>query len=280
MPSIGSMWSHLRRDLLWAYDARPPSGPYLPFTDSGGWFVRRGQACIRFQNRDYKARKGQWMIPPPQGVCQQWFDPDTHLLSVRFRLCWPDARALFHPPEALILNDSEFPELRNCAERLVLAFASVRGTPEGQHGPRSLSVPDFFRMDRAFLGFLVDWSHALQSSGVEPYVPAPYDARITLAMDLMDRTHQPLRQIASAVSLSLSQLDRLFLRYTGNSPNYHRNQQRLRRVIFSLKHSDQPIKTIAYNEGFRRISHFSAWFKMRTGISPQQYRQTHFGIDA
>lgn len=280
MPSIGSMWSGLRRDLLWAYDARPPSGPYLPFADSGGWFVRQGQAHIRFQNRDYKARNGQWMIPPPQGVQWQSFDPGTHLLSVRFRLCWPDAGALFHPSEPLIVNDSEFPELRNRAERLVSAFATVRGTSEGQHALRSFSVPDLFRMDQAFLGFLVDWSHTLQSSGVQPYVPAPYDARITLAMDLMDRTHRPLKQIASAVSLSLSQLDRLFLRYTGNSPKHHRNQQRLRRVIFALKHSDQPIKTIAYNEGFRRISHFSAWFKTRTGISPQQYRKTYFGSDA
>lgn len=220
------------------------------------------------------------MIPPPAGVQAQSFASDTHLLSIRFRLCWPDARVLFHPTEPLILNGSEFPEMRISAEKLVSTFACVMARPVGQHGVLNPSVSDLFGIDQAFFGFLMNWSQALERSGIQPQVPTPHDPRIIVAMDLIERTAQPLKQIASAVSLSLSQLDRLFLRHTGYSPQHHRNQRRLQRILFVLRHSEQPIKTIAYSEGFRRISHFSAWFKTQTGLSPRQYRQAHSGIEA
>lgn len=37
---------------------------------------------------------------------------------------------------------------------------------------------------------------------------------------------------------------------------------------------DDTLKEIAFALGFRHASHFTAWFRRQTGVSPSEYRQS------
>jgi AraC-like DNA-binding protein len=277
-----STWQGLQRRLLWAYDGQPPAGPggYSPFVDSGGWLVRAGEARVEMSKQTYVARKGDWLLPPPTGVERQSFSPGTHLLSIRFKLHWPDGRPLFQLPRPLIVRESEFPDLRIAAERLVVQASLLSPGRLNRLPSAPTTLVDFARVEHAFAAMLDAWCAALETLGVGKRVPGDLDPRIAQAIDLIDRTDRPMKQIASLISLSVSQLDRLFLREIGQSPRAYRTGRRLERIRFALRTTDEPIKAIAYREGFKRLSHFSAWFASQTRTSPRAYRSRAIDVDA
>jgi AraC-like DNA-binding protein len=51
------------------------------------------------------------------------------------------------------------------------------------------------------------------------------------------------------------------------------DEQRLADAAAMLLQSDELIKTIAYDLGFKSVSHFSNKFKTRYGISPKAYKR-------
>jgi AraC-like DNA-binding protein len=51
------------------------------------------------------------------------------------------------------------------------------------------------------------------------------------------------------------------------------DEQRLADAAAMLVQSDELIKTIAYDLGFKSVSHFSNKFKTRYGISPKAYKR-------
>jgi transcriptional regulator GlxA family with amidase domain len=91
-------------------------------------------------------------------------------------------------------------------------------------------------------------------------------------MQRLDQCNDRLEDVARRVSLSHSQLDRLFRQHLATTPQAYRAARKLDRVRAALRGSDAPIKSIAYAEGFARLSHFSAWFAKQVGQSPRAYR--------
>ncbi len=67
-------------------------------------------------------------------------------------------------------------------------------------------------------------------------------------------------------------LGRIFKKETGLSIAEYRNQRRLSLCSDFLKHSDEPISTIASRLGFENVSYFNRLFKAHYGLSPTEYR--------
>lgn len=277
-----AIWQGLQRRLLWAYDGEPPAsaGGYQPFEDCGGWLVRAGEARVEVAKQAYVARAGEWLLPPPAGVERQAFTPGTRLLSVRFKLHWPDGRTLFDPHRPAVVLADKFPDLRIAAQDMVRVTRPDNADPGIRTTLRTTRLATFHAIERAFLRLVDAWCQTLESLGIPMHVPGNLDPRISKAIELIDRTDRPMKQIASLVSLSISQLDRLFLREVGQSPSAYRTGRRLERIRFALRTSDEPIKAIAYREGFRRLSHFSAWFASQSGMSPRAYRLRTMVVEA
>jgi AraC-like DNA-binding protein len=83
------------------------------------------------------------------------------------------------------------------------------------------------------------------------------------------------RDIALHVGVSERHLERLFKQRTGLAPFQFVQQQRLEKARILLMNPGFSISTVAHYSGFRRPSHFSAWFAHRHRCSPSAYRKKH-----
>ena len=83
-----------------------------------------------------------------------------------------------------------------------------------------------------------------------------------------------LTEYAQLTNMSLSSFKRKFKAIYQTSPLHYIQQRRLKKSKELLTISDQPIGEIAYDCGFKSISHFSKKFKENYGISPSVFRLT------
>lgn len=78
--------------------------------------------------------------------------------------------------------------------------------------------------------------------------------------------------MASAVGLSVSQMNRRFRQAFGVSPKQYWQEWRYHRATSLLRQADRPIATVAEECGFDDQNYFSRWFRQRSGQSPRTYR--------
>jgi AraC-like DNA-binding protein len=74
------------------------------------------------------------------------------------------------------------------------------------------------------------------------------------------------------VGLSVSQINRLFLRQFRVSSHGYFERRRQAYAIAALQSSARTVKEVAYELGFSSLPHFSAWAKRRLGHSPRVFR--------
>jgi transcriptional regulator GlxA family with amidase domain len=79
-------------------------------------------------------------------------------------------------------------------------------------------------------------------------------------------------EVASGVNLSTRQLERLFARYLGKSPQAFYRDLRLHRARTLIEGSPMALTEIALSCGFETPSHFSRVFKRRYGVTPHALR--------
>ncbi|PWJ42765.1 helix-turn-helix transcriptional regulator [Sediminitomix flava] len=89
-----------------------------------------------------------------------------------------------------------------------------------------------------------------------------------------DQIHEKLtlEEIAKEFALSKSSLQRAFKSNLGESIYDYILKERIRKVKVQLQDHRIHISEIAINCGFHSVSHLSATFKKRVGLSPQNYR--------
>ena len=80
---------------------------------------------------------------------------------------------------------------------------------------------------------------------------------------------------ASQLNLSSNYLSDLLSRFTGKSTQEHIHLKLVDTAKSFLCNSEKSISEIAYELGFEYPSHFTKVFKTKTGLSPQQYRNTN-----
>lgn len=78
--------------------------------------------------------------------------------------------------------------------------------------------------------------------------------------------------IAASLNLSYSWFRRVFKQYTGFSPAQYQIEIRLQKTKELLTSTGMPIKEIAFELNFESVTYFVTFFKLRTGMSPVEYR--------
>lgn len=78
---------------------------------------------------------------------------------------------------------------------------------------------------------------------------------------------------ADKIGLSLQHLSRVIKKMTGKNATKIIDSFLLMEAKSRLKFSSAPIKSLASDIGFTNTSFFYRWFKNRTGLTPQKYRE-------
>jgi AraC-like DNA-binding protein len=84
-----------------------------------------------------------------------------------------------------------------------------------------------------------------------------------------------LNKLATDHGMSVSNLQRMFMRIIGVRPGKYIIQQRLNAACRHLENTDLGIHDIAMATGFCDQSHFTKIFKRERGITPGEYRRKH-----
>ena len=79
--------------------------------------------------------------------------------------------------------------------------------------------------------------------------------------------------LARAAGLSVSQLQREFLRLLAMTPSAYITKVRVLMARRALERSDRAVGGIALDLGFYDQSHFTRVFRQQTGLTPLAYRQ-------
>ena len=269
-------WSKLTLSLLWVYRGAPypsVSGYMDACLTMVAWLVLKGGVTVTADGETVSAREGEWNFPKPVQRHQK-FSKDAEILSVSFRMEWPDGDPLFKKGLSRVLKKDEHPELERIARRLERTVEKVTKTRfrDARLADASFEFPQFIELEKQVLIWCEAVYRALTHAGLKPNLHQTGDPRI---LDILERLDAwPLNEpfqvsvLARRTGLSRSNLDRIVGRALGGSSKAYIDRRRLNRAIQSLRNPDIPIKQIAIETGFQHSSSFCAWFKNKTGRYP------------
>ncbi|MDD5350438.1 MAG: AraC family transcriptional regulator [Chthoniobacteraceae bacterium] len=277
-------WCYVRTGLIWAgqWEVEPQylDAPYRPDLHLRAWWVRRGGLTITLDGGGRaEAREGEWIFP---GTREGWqrFLPGTVILSMAFFAEWPSGQPLFDHEGALVFPASGQRRLSRAAQALVRKVRQVSGSRGLVLLSQSVAtVENYFGIRRAFEDWLSAYVAMMRAGGASATMGRGADPRAIRAARLLD--NQPLHaalsegELARGVGLSVSQLNRLFLRDWGVSPRKYRERRQLESALALLQVHERSIKEVAYALGFRSLPHFSAWFRRLKGESPRAFQRSH-----
>lgn len=266
--------------LVWAYDG--PIGEKFQRNEylaqpAACWWIRRGKVTLRFsstQKETYGA--GQLIFPPARDGWQE-FSPDTELLSLRFLAEWPTGESLFDRSKTHSMRAADAPEFIRLSQRLVgyvrRHYPGVTVTlPYMTGAPKT-----YFQMQGLIYRWLVAYGNVMAGLGLTPHTIARLDDRAREAVHELEQRslNHPLREreLAQRVGLSVSQLNKVFVRELGQTPAEYWHDRRIRSARLALLSSDRSVKSIAYDLGFSSLPHFSAWVTRHLGRSPRLLRK-------
>ncbi len=141
---------------------------------------------------------------------------------------------------------------------------------EGQeHGPKteSLCLNSFGRLQLKLEQAKLALGHA-----PDPYQESFLRCKVMVNED--PARFASLSELATAASVSLPTLHRLFSRYQGVTPYQYLTRQKLNRAAQDLIGTDLLVKEIATKVGFADPLHFSRVFRQVHGLSPLQLRES------
>lgn len=273
-------WGNLRIGLIWAYDG-PPT-PYArcayPASPSKAWFIRKGSVILTFGRTRTVYREGCWVFPQARDGWQE-FSPGSEILSIRFSAGWPDGQPLFDCSRTITFSENEGGhEMMRIGTRLARfvqkKFPGVKFELRWMSGSPGL----YFDLLRLFHGWMHAYADAMERHGLTPIVAGKIDDRVREAVHLMEEQslNAPLRvgDLAAKLRLSISQINRLFVRDIGKTPAEYWEDRRVATARQALQESRQSIKAVSYDLGFSSLPHFSKWVKKKIGKSPRAVRNS------
>ena len=89
----------------------------------------------------------------------------------------------------------------------------------------------------------------------------------------IDNSDLSVTELAAKLNVSKSGLNRKLKSLLGVAPKEFINKARMNRAVALLRHSDLPVKEIAYRCGFCDQNYFGKCFRAAMGVSPSEYRQ-------
>jgi AraC family transcriptional regulator len=82
------------------------------------------------------------------------------------------------------------------------------------------------------------------------------------------------RKLAGLCNCSLRQLERNFRQGLGCSPQAWLNERKMR-LAQQLLLAGEPVKKVAFDLGFKHVSHFCMWFKTVNRMTPKAFVSLH-----
>jgi len=239
------------------------------------WLVCRGRAEVVHGKTATTANAGQWLIPRPIARLQRFSD-DIELLSVNFFAHWPTGEPLFDLSDAVILEARDHPKM----EQRAMALDELIGSLVASHGygvyMREMPVESYLQIQQVFMDFFRVLIEALATVGLTPAPPGSTDARLSLALNLIERHPYnqpiPLPQLAQAAGLSVVHLNRLAVQHLGKTLRQFCDRRRGEYARRCLLLPGIQVKQVALNLGFSTAGHFSRWFSKQYGLSPRQFQ--------
>lgn len=271
-------WAGLHAHLVWVYDGPvSPQGRHgrVSAFDLTAWLIREGQVVVRLGEQTWRAGPGEWLFPPP-GERWQEFSAAAHILSVRFRAKWPTGVDLLPANVGLRIPAARCPDLLRATAPLARFVERRFPSAETDLMQAPATLADYLCLQTLFSRWFETVILILTSEGLVPAHMGKIDDRLLSAVRQLDR--QPLAApvkettLARAVGLSVSQLNRLFLRQFGVSSRGYFDRRRHQHALTALEESTRAAKEIASSLGFSSLPHFSAWFRRKQGIAPRAFR--------
>lgn len=269
------VWRTLRHEWLWVYRGPVPQcgvwSAEIP-VPAGVFFVERGEGRIHADGKETLISRGQAFFSSPH-LRRHWFAEHTSLLSVGFRSQWPDGTSLFR--DALNFA-AEAPSLRKATQEL---FASIHGaqkvvTYRQAIEPSTYSVAGWAAREAAFAAWFGVLIATLQQLGVNPAPQVRTRRRVDQLISWLQSL--PLDQTTPSLPpdfpIGSRRAEQLLQQQFGIGMRLFMERRRLDVARERIVTDQATLKEIAFALGFRHASHFTAWFRRHTGVSPSAYR--------
>jgi AraC-like DNA-binding protein len=277
-------WAYLHAHLIWIYDGPvDPEGRHgtLSAPHLTAWLLHAGSVEIRADGRRFAAKAGEWVFPPP-GEVWRAFSEDARILSVRFCATWPGGEELFSEGLGVRLRADDHPQLERAARPLAALARDEFSRPDRHLLDTPATLAAHLRLQTLFSHWLEVCVETLTQVGIGPTRLGQIDSRVLRAVRLIEQ-HNPgvafdERLLATQVGLSVSRINRLFVRQFGCSCRGYFERWRKEQALAALQGSAQTVKEIAFGLGFSSLSHFSAWVKQQFGHSPRLIRERARGV--
>ena len=270
-------WEGLNPSLGWCYCRRVEDaylrGEHL-CRGVVAWLILRGAVTIRSDSGLLTVNEGNWVVPRPGRIYRE-IRRDTTLLSLQFKATWADRSSLFGEGLPVVFASKSFPQLQPKAMKLAQFVKRAFGQRGSLLFAAETALPDYLRMQSLFTDWLASFVETLSALRVPHQRQGTMDERVRRGLSLLDHfelgTPFPKTALARELSLSPSQLDRVFVKETGHTPRNYFDQRRLAAARLTLANDSTSIKELAYSLGFRTVSHFSTWFRRSEGVPPSEY---------
>ncbi len=275
--------------LICAYSGHIGPGSHQMRVLDGGWTAWLPvRGTVRAQTlvgrKWFNAKPGQALLLPSAPRDHE-LTTDTRMLSVRFRLETPNfpmqVRSLppiIPPPEAVA-------KLSHAGRSLVKSLggwlqpSSDRNSLGARiHAPGGKEdLLGAMEARAAFASWIATFFKTATEEGWPLFeMPGGLDPVVARALEVLTQfdgsADGTIAAAAAAAGVSPSHLRRLFHQNTGTSPAVFRDQIRQHEAERRLSTSRAPLKEIAYDLGFASPSHFTNWFRARTGQRPSAHR--------
>ncbi|WP_395741519.1 helix-turn-helix domain-containing protein [Prosthecobacter sp.] len=272
------VWRSLRHEWLWVYRSPVPQcgvwSAEIP-VPAGVFFVEQGEGRIQADGTETLVPRGHAFFSSPR-LRRHWFAPGTRLLSVGLRSQWPDGTSLFR--DALNFA-APAPALHKATQQL---FTHIYGTRKAVTyrqaiAPSTHSPASWATQEAAFSAWFAVWMQTLQQLGVQPATPARTSRRRVDQLIAWLQALPPSQTspgLPPGFPIGLRRAEQLLQHHLGIGLRTFMERRRLDVAREHIIADQSSLKEIAFTLGFRHASHFTAWFRRHTGVSPSTYRTT------
>jgi len=241
-------------------------------------WLQRGAAEVALDEWVQQVQGPAAIVAPPGVVHGFRFAPDTDglvltlsprlLVEGEFQAVGEAFRALFAAPGVL-----DFAHDAGPAERLH-ALLSELAAEFTQPGATDSPVPGW--LARAVIWRLAQARAQGEQAGSERgHRHQALFTRFLLLVEQHFLEHWPLERYASRLGLSTQRLNRLTRAESGRSALELVHERLTREACRRLTYIAAPAASLAAELGFEDPAYFSRFFKRRTGLSPQCWREAH-----
>ncbi len=272
-------WASIHADLTFIYEGEVAEcfrDCAMPENFLGAWLILRGKCRLTQGATLIEAGAGQWIILR-RAAGWQYFSPDARILSIRFEAEWPDRKPFFDLGLSACFPATRFPRLEEKGRRLLEGVRRVTPKTTVDLKAELVSLGEFLDIRTGFLDWFSELCGTLEALDIHPSRTMLRDERIAKVLYNLSRLPLSARfreeELAASIGLQVGQFVRVFRREVGTTPKRFFDERRRDACRRLLANTDMPIKEIALELGYMRLSDFSAWFSAHEGTSPRDFRR-------